>query len=187
MLSCVAMNARNALGVYALCRELGLSTEEIRPGLESFRGVRRRQEVLRDGAVVVIDDFAHHPTAITATLAALRDRYPGRRLWAVFEPRSNTSRRRTFQQPFAEALRGADAVVIGSVFFKETDPIPENDRLSVGQIVGELRAAGRLAETFPDDGAIFDHLRSSVRDGDVVAFLSNGAFGGLPHRFADAL
>ncbi len=179
-----AMNARNALGVHALCREIGLSVDEIRPGLESFRGVRRRQEVLRAAPHVVIDDFAHHPTAITATLAALRARYPDRRLWAVFEPRSNTSRRRTFQEPFAESLRAADAIVIASVFFKTTDPIPADGRLSVTRIVDDLRAAGRIADTFPDDAGILAHLRREVHDGDVVAFLSNGAFGGLPHRFA---
>lgn len=181
------MNARNALGVYALCRRLGLTTETIRSGLESLRGVRRRQEVIHDGAITVIDDFAHHPTAIAATIAAARARYPGRKLWAVFEPRSNTSRRRTFQREFAEALRGAHAAVIAAVFFKETDPIPESDRLSVAKVVEDLRTAGREAETFADNDAILEHLRRSVRDGDVVVFLSNGAFGGLPRRFVEAL
>ncbi len=181
------MNARNALGVYALCRRLGLASEAIRPGLESFRGVRRRQEVIHDGAITVIDDFAHHPTAISATLAAVRARYPGRKLWAVFEPRSNTSRRRTFQTEFAEALRGADAAVVAAVFFKDTDPIPEGDRLSVAKVVESLRAAGREAETFADNEGILGHLRRTVGPGDVVVFLSNGAFGGLPRRFAKSL
>ncbi|MBI2963733.1 MAG: UDP-N-acetylmuramate:L-alanyl-gamma-D-glutamyl-meso-diaminopimelate ligase [Deltaproteobacteria bacterium] len=181
------MNARNALGVYALCRRLGLPGEAIRPGLESFRGVRRRQEVIHEGAITVIDDFAHHPTAIAATLAAVRARYGGRKLWAVFEPRSNTSRRRTFQREFAAALCDADAAVVAAVFFKDTDPIPESERLSVAAVVADLRGAGREAETFADGEAIFAHLRRSVRDGDVVVFLSNGAFGGLPRRFAEAL
>ena len=179
------MNARNALGVFALCRRLGLSPAEILPGLESFRGVRRRQEVLRDEPVTVIDDFAHHPTAIAGTLEAARRRYPGRKLWAVFEPRSNTSRRRTFQREFAEALRTADAAVIGSVFFKETDPLPEADRLSVSELVADLRASGREAETFPDPDKILDHLRRGVQPGEVVIFMSNGVFGGLPQRFAE--
>ena len=181
------MNVRNALGVFALCRRLGLPAEEIRPGLESYRGVRRRQEVIHDGAITVIDDFAHHPTAIAATLAALRARYSERRLWAVFEPRSNTSRRRIFQREFSEALGGADVAIVAAVFFKETDPIPESDRLSVEQIVAELRAAGREAATFPDTAAILAHLREATRPGDVVAFLSNGAFGGLPREFAAGL
>ena len=182
-----SMNVRNALGVYALCRLIGLGPEEIRPGLESFRGVRRRQEVLRETPVTVIDDFAHHPTAIAATLEAVRARYPDRKIRAVFEPRSNTSRRRTFQKEFARALASADAAVVASVFFKETDPLPPADRLSVTEVVDDLRAAGREAETLPDDGAILAHLRETTRPGEVVVFLSNGAFGGLPHRFANGL
>jgi len=181
------MNARNALGVFALCRRLGLSTDEIRPGLESFRGVHRRQEVIHEGAITVIDDFAHHPTAIAATLAAVRARYRGRRLWAVFEPRSNTSRRRTFQREFEQALSSADVAVIAAVFFKETDPIPEGERLSVERIVAEVIAAGREAATFADNEAILRHLERNVEAGDVVAFLSNGAFGGLPRRFVEGL
>ncbi len=178
------MNARNALGVYALCRRLGLSTAEIQPGLRSFRGVRRRQELIAAEPVTVIDDFAHHPTAIAATLEAVRRRHPSRKIWAVFEPRSNTSRRRIFQQEFARALRLADAAVIAPVFFKETDPLPEADRLSVGEIVAALRATGVEADTCTDDDAILQHLRRGVRAGEVVVFMSNGAFGGLPRRFA---
>ncbi len=181
------INVRNALGVFALCRKLGLSAGEIRPGLESFRGVRRRQELLADGEVVVIDDYAHHPTAIAGTIEAVRRRYPGRRLWAIFEPRSNTSRRRIFQKEFAEALAGADAAIVAPAFFKETDKLPESERLSVEDIVAAVRAAGRDAHTFPDVDAIFAHLRRSIREGDVVVFMSNGAFGGLPRRFFASL
>ncbi|MET0152319.1 MAG: UDP-N-acetylmuramate--L-alanine ligase [Candidatus Binatia bacterium] len=178
------MNVRNALGVYALCRRLGLAPAEIQPGLRSFRGVRRRQEVIATDPITVIDDFAHHPTAIAATLEAVRRRHPSRKIWAVFEPRSNTSRRRVFQQEFAHALRHADATVLAPVFFKETDPLPEADRLSIGEIVEVLRAAGVQADTFADDDAILRHLRRAARAGDVVVFMSNGAFGGLPQRFA---
>jgi UDP-N-acetylmuramate: L-alanyl-gamma-D-glutamyl-meso-diaminopimelate ligase len=180
------MNVRNALGVYALARAIGLSSDEIRGGLESFRGVRRRQEILREEPVTVIDDFAHHPTAIAATLEAVRARYPGRKLHAVFEPRSNTSRRRTFQKEFAKALAAADSSVVASVFFKESDPLPPGERLAVGEIVLELLASGREATTLPDDNAILAHLKHTVEPGEVVVFLSNGAFGGLPHRFADS-
>jgi UDP-N-acetylmuramate: L-alanyl-gamma-D-glutamyl-meso-diaminopimelate ligase len=177
------MNVRNALGVFALCRRLGLPASKIASGLRSFRGVRRRQEVIAADPILVIDDFAHHPTAIAATLEAVRRRYPSRRIWAVFEPRSNTSRRRIFQQEFAGALRKADAVVIAPVFFKETDALPESDRLSVREVVETLRAGGVAADTFADDDAILEHLRRSARAGDVVVFMSNGAFGGLPRRF----
>jgi len=179
------MNVRNALGVFALCRRLGLSAADIRPGLESFRGVRRRQEVIREVPLTVIDDFAHHPTAIAASLEGARRRYPGRKLWAVFEPRSNTSRRRTFQRELAEALSGADVAIVASVFFKETDPLPETDRLSVRQVIEDLRAAGCEAETFSDNEQILEHLCRGARPADVVVFMSNGAFGGLPQRFAE--
>ena len=178
------MNVRNALGVFALCRRLGLPASDIPPGLRSFRGVRRRQEVIAAEPIIVIDDFAHHPTAIAATLEAVRRRHSSRKIWAVFEPRSNTSRRRIFQHEFAQALRHADAVVIAPVFFKETDLLPETDRLSVSEIVEALRAGGVAADTFAHDEAILAHLRREVLAGDVVVFMSNGAFGGLPHRFA---
>ncbi len=102
----------------------------------------------------------------------------------MFEPRSNTSRRRVFQEEFAHALQRADAAVVAPVFFKDTDPLPQADRLSVGDIVRTLRAAGVEADTFDDDESILEHLRRSVRTGDVVVFMSNGSFGGLPQRFA---
>ena len=181
------MNVRNALGVFALCRRLGLSPEAIRPGLESFHGVRRRQEVLAESPVVVIDDFAHHPTAIAGTLEAVRRRYPGRRLWAIFEPRSNTSRRRVFQEEFPRALAGADRVLLAQVFTKETDALPPDERLSVDEVVARLRAAGRDADALPTTDAILERLETEARDGDVVVFMSNGAFGGLPRRAAEAL
>ena len=181
------MNVRNALGVFALCRRLGLPASQARLGLRSFRGVRRRQEVLAAEPIVVIDDFAHHPTAIAATLEAVRRRHPSRKIWAVFEPRSNTSRRRVFQREFTQALRHADAVVVAPVFFKDTDSLPEADRLSVGEIVESLRGAGVAADTFADDEAILAHLRRSVGAGEVVVFMSNGAFGGLPRRFAASM
>ncbi|MGH7820799.1 MAG: glutamate ligase domain-containing protein, partial [Candidatus Binatia bacterium] len=178
------MNVRNALGVFALCRRLGLAADAIGDGIESFRGVRRRQEVLVDRPVTVIDDFAHHPTAIAGTLEAVRRRHPGRRLWAVFEPRSNTSRRRVFQRDFPAALGGADRVVLAEVFFKETDVLAPAERLSVADIVAELHARGHEARTCPTADEILDHLRREVADGDVVVFMSNGAFGGAPQRFA---
>jgi UDP-N-acetylmuramate: L-alanyl-gamma-D-glutamyl-meso-diaminopimelate ligase len=181
------MNARNALGVFALCRALGLAVSAIRPGLESFRGVRRRQEVLRERPVVVIDDFAHHPTAIAGTLEAVRLRHPERRLWAVFEPRSNTSRRRVFQREFTEALASADRTVLARVYFKESDPLAEPERLSVDTIVADLRARGREAATFATNDEILEHLRGEAHEGDVVVFMSNGAFGDLPRRFAAAV
>ena len=178
------MNVRNALGVYSLCRRLDLSPADIGPGLESFRGVRRRQELLFEGDVTVIDDFAHHPTAIAGTIEAVRRRYPGRRLWAVFEPRSNTSRRKIFEKEFATALAGADQAVVAAPYFKTSDPLTEDERLSAEAVVEAIVASGREARTLPDADAILAVLVAETRAGDVVVFMSNGAFGGLPRRLA---
>ena len=183
-----AINARNALGVLLLAVEAGIGWEEGAAALAEFRGVRRRQEVVGDGhAVTVIDDFAHHPTAVAGTLAALRQRYPGRRLRAVFEPRSNTSRRRVFQREFVEALAGADEVVLAAVFAKASDPIPPEDRLAPETLVADLSERGIEAHLIDGVPAIRDYLVSTARAGDVVAIMSNGAFGGLPALVAEAL
>ncbi len=183
-----AMNVRNALGVFALCTALGLDPEDIVVGLESFRGVRRRQEVVGESSgVTVIDDFAHHPTAIAGTLAAVRARYRTRRLIAVFEPRSNTSRRRIFQEAFAEALSDADAVVLSAVFEKPNDPLSPTERLSTAELVADLERHGVGARVLPSPDAIATHLVRSAHPGDVIVVMSNGAFGGLPHRLVDLL
>jgi UDP-N-acetylmuramate: L-alanyl-gamma-D-glutamyl-meso-diaminopimelate ligase len=178
-----AINVQNALGVFALCVARGVSVPAIVQGLESFRGVRRRQE--RVGvrrAVTVIDDFAHHPTAIAGTLAAVRARYAGRRVIAVFEPRSNTSRRGVFQAAFAEALAGATTVVLSAVFEKPNDPLPAAERLSTERLVADLGRRGVDAAVLPSPEAIARHLAAIARPGDVVVVMSNGAFGGLPRR-----
>src|SRR5439155_17845272 len=109
-------NAGKALAVFVIARALGLSTAEILPGLASFRGVARRQELVGEfRGITVVDDFAHHPTAVAGTIAAIRLRYPRRRLWAVFEPRSNTSRRKVFQHDYIKAFISADEVIVGGV------------------------------------------------------------------------
>jgi UDP-N-acetylmuramate: L-alanyl-gamma-D-glutamyl-meso-diaminopimelate ligase len=143
--------------------------------------------VAESRGVTVIDDFAHHPTAVAGTLAALRLRYPGRRLRAVFEPRSNTSRRRVFQREFADALAAADEAVLAAVFAKPNDPIPEAERLSPETIVAEVERRGTPSRTIDGVRAIRDYLLSSARSGDVIVIMSNGSFGGLPRLVADAL
>ncbi len=176
-----AINARNALGVLLVAREAGLGWEEGAAALARFRGVRRRQEIVGEaGGVTVIDDFAHHPTAVAGTLAALRLRYPGRRLRAVFEPRSNTSRRRVFQAEFVDALGRADEAVLAAVFTKASDPIPADERLAPETIVDGLVGRGLAARTIDGVPAIRDYLVASARAGDVIVIMSNGAFGGLP-------
>jgi len=182
------INARNALGVLLLAHEAGVSFEDAAAALAEFRGVRRRQEVVaRVDDVDVIDDFAHHPTAVAGTLAALRLRYPGRRLRAVFEPRSNTSRRRVFQDEFVEALAAADEAVLAEVFVKASDPIPEAERLAPATIVDGIRRRGVPASVLPGVPEIRDYLVSTARSGDVLVIMSNGAFGGLPSLVAGAL
>jgi UDP-N-acetylmuramate: L-alanyl-gamma-D-glutamyl-meso-diaminopimelate ligase len=183
-----AINARNALGVLLVAVETGLGWDEAAAALADFRGVRRRQEVVGTaGGVTVIDDFAHHPTAVAGTLAALRLRYPGRRLRAVFEPRSNTSRRRVFQDDFVAALATADEAVLAAVFTKASDPIPPEERLAPETIVDTLVARGVPARTVDGVGAIRDYLVSTARPGDVIVIMSNGAFGGLPALVAEAV
>jgi UDP-N-acetylmuramate: L-alanyl-gamma-D-glutamyl-meso-diaminopimelate ligase len=183
-----AINARNALGVLLVATDVGVGWEEAAAALGEFRGVHRRQEIVGEvRGVVVIDDFAHHPTAVAGTLAALRLRYPGRRLRAVFEPRSNTSRRRVFQEDFCQALATADEAILAAPFTKASDPIPAEERLDPERIVDDLKSRGTAARLVGGVPAIRDYLVESARPGDVIAIMSNGAFGGLPRLVAEAL
>jgi UDP-N-acetylmuramate: L-alanyl-gamma-D-glutamyl-meso-diaminopimelate ligase len=183
-----AMNARNALGVLLVAAEAGVPLADGAAALAEFSGVKRRQEVVGEtGGVTVIDDFAHHPTAVAGTLAALRARHPGRRLRAIFEPRSNTSRRRVFQREFVEALALADEVILAAVFTKASDPIPADERLAPETIVADLAARGVPARLVDGVPAIRDYLLESARSGDVLVVMSNGAFGGLPALLATGL
>lgn len=175
-----AINAVNALGVYVLCREIGLTHGEIATGLASFSGVARRQELVGEfGGVVLIDDFAHHPTAVAGVIAAIRSRYPDRRVWALFEPRSNTSRRRVFQDEYVQALGTADRAVVGGVLQKATDAIADSDLFSPEQLVHDLRQAGTEAWSCPTTSEICTLVAEEARRGDVVLMMSNGDFGGL--------
>ena len=182
------MNIRNALGVTALGTELGLSPAEIAPGLATFLGVARRQELVGEAqGITIIDDFAHHPTAVTATVEAVRLRYPNRRLWAVFEPRSNTCRRRVFQKPLTAALALADRVVIGPVFTKPQDQLAAEDLFSPAELVSDLQAIGKEAHAGESVDEICHFLTEQSRSGDVILVMSNGAFGGLPRKVLAAL
>jgi UDP-N-acetylmuramate: L-alanyl-gamma-D-glutamyl-meso-diaminopimelate ligase len=182
------MNVRNALGVTALCLTLGLSPAEIAPGLATFLGVERRQEVVGEASgVTIIDDFAHHPTAVTATIEAVRLRYPERRLWAVFEPRSNTCRRRIFQKPLTDALALADRVVVGPVFTKPQDPLTDEDVFSPAELTADLRGRGAQAHAGQGTDEIRDFLVEQCRPGDITLIMSNGSFGELPRKLLTAL
>ena len=179
-------NLRNILSVVAVAHGLGVPAGAIGQGLASFAGVKRRQEVrgVADG-VVVIDDFAHHPTAVRATLAATRDRYQGREIWAVFEPRTNTTRRSVFQEEYARSFDDADRIVIAAVDHPER--APEGGRFSAERLVADLRARGKNARYVPAVPAIVDLIRDEALRDHVVLVMSNGAFGGLHDRLLGAL
>jgi len=179
-------NALNSLAVIAVLAELGLAPEVVAGGLAAFEGVKRRQEVrgvVR--GVTVIDDFAHHPTAVRETLAALAAAYSGRRLIAVFEPRTNSSRRNVFQDVYAESFGAADLVVV-----REPVPlanVPEAERFSSARLVSELNDRGVASRYFPTTEDILDYLAGVVRSGDVVAILSNGGFDNIHQRLLEDL
>jgi UDP-N-acetylmuramate: L-alanyl-gamma-D-glutamyl-meso-diaminopimelate ligase len=171
-------NVENAIGVYAACRSLGLSADAIRDGLASFTGVKRRQEIRGEvGGVMVIDDFAHHPTAVRETITAIRLRYPDRRLWAVFEPRSNTSRRNIHQAEYTSAFDGATRASIRVP--EPHDKVPVDEQLDIGKVVSALREKGIDASADREVDALVGEVISGAQPGDVVLVMSNGAFGGF--------
>jgi UDP-N-acetylmuramate: L-alanyl-gamma-D-glutamyl-meso-diaminopimelate ligase len=171
-------NVLNATAAAAMASHYGIGVEQIAAGLQSFRSVKRRLEVRADAyGVTIIDDFAHHPTAIAQTLKALRARYAGRKLWAILEPRSNTLRRKVFQKELAQSLSIADEVVIAAIF--KSEAIPEDERLHPELVIQELQQAGIPAQLLPTADAIVDAIAPTLREGDVVAILSNGGFDGI--------
>jgi UDP-N-acetylmuramate: L-alanyl-gamma-D-glutamyl-meso-diaminopimelate ligase len=179
-------NVRNALAVMAAATEQGLAPREILDGLATFEGVRRRMEVKGEAAgILVLDDFAHHPTAIGETLRAVRQRYPRRRVWAVLEPRSWSLRRNVFQDRLPAAFDDADEVVLAEVF--GADQLPAAERLDPERLIANLAARGRPACFLPGVPAIVTHLVDRARPGDVVAVLSNGGFGGIHDALLKAL
>ena len=179
-------NVLNTLAVLATLHDLGLDRRRLKEALPDFVGVKRRLEVVGEfGGVTVVDDFAHHPTAVAETLLAARGRYPGRRLLVAFEPRTNTSRRRIFQQDYVQALAGGDLI-----FVREPSDMwkaPEDDRFSSPQLVADLTKAGRRAWYFPDTDALLAEVLAHAQPGDVVLVMSNGSFDGLIPRLCQGL
>jgi len=179
-------NLYNQVAITAALAREGLTPAQLADGFSSFRGIKRRQEIVGEPAgVTVIDDFAHHPTAVQVTLDALRLRFGGRRMWAVFEPRSNTSRRNIFQDAYAQAFHAADLIVIAEPY--DQDGIPEPERLDAGQLVDDIRAQGLEAWVWPDADAIAARIAANAQPSDVVAVLSNGGFGGLHGKLIEHL
>ncbi len=180
-----AYNVRNALAAIAVATDIGIDAVRVREGLRTFAGVRRRLEVVGVAHdVTVIDDFAHHPTAVAETLAGLRASNPTARIWAVFEPRSASSCRRIFQDDFARAFGAADRVLIAPVF---RSTVPEADRLSVPELIRDLCAAGQSAEAAVSVDDIIDTIVREHRPGDLAVLMSNGGFGGIHRRLLAAL
>lgn len=182
-------NVLNATAAAAMAAAYGITTEQIAAALKSFKSVKRRLEVKAEvNGVTIIDDFAHHPTAIAETIKALRARYPGRRLWAILEPRSNTLRRNVLQNDLAQSLATADEVVVARVFRPEA--IPESECLDLTAVIARINHSGKRARAIPDADAIVAQIGGELRPGDVVVILSNGGFGGiyekLPRRLQAA-
>ena len=178
-------NVRNALAAIAVGVRAGLGTDELAAGLRAFRGIKRRLEIVGTArGVTILDDFAHHPTAVFETLSALRSGYPGRRIWAVFEPRSASSCRRVFQDAFAAAFGAADEVILAAVF---RSTLPEAERLDADRLVADLRASGQQARHIPENDDIIATIVREHQQGDVVAIMSNGGFGGIHRKLLRAL
>jgi UDP-N-acetylmuramate: L-alanyl-gamma-D-glutamyl-meso-diaminopimelate ligase len=179
-------NIENATGVYAAARALGVTHERIAKAFASFKGVKRRQEIRGEvGGVLVMDDFAHHPTAVRETIEGVRQRFPERRLWAVFEPRSNTSRRNIHQAEYVGALTHADLVSIREP--EPHDKVPVDQRLNVGTIVKELNAQGVTADAAPEVPTLIERVAANARPNDLLLVMSNGAFGGFIPSVMEAL
>jgi UDP-N-acetylmuramate: L-alanyl-gamma-D-glutamyl-meso-diaminopimelate ligase len=175
------LNVRNALAVAACARHCGLGDAQIQAAFSTFRSVRRRMEVRGEaGGVTVVDDFGHHPTAIRETLRGLRVKFAGRKIWALFEPRSNTTRRNIFQSELVDALERADAVVVSEV--ARLEQLPVDQRLNPQKLMDELRLRGKPAEYLSTVEAIVEHVGMGAKSGDVVVVFSNGGFGGIHEK-----
>ena len=171
-------NVWNATAAAAIAAAYGISKEETAAALKTFKSVKRRLEVKAQvNGITIIDDFAHHPTAIAGTLKALRARYPDSRLWAILEPRSNTLRRRVLQAELAQSLALADEVIVAGVF--RSDLVPPNERLELPELAADIQKHGRQARLLADADAIVQTIAPEMRSGDVIAILSNGGFGGI--------
>lgn len=179
-------NVRNAVAVVAAAKHCGLSNKQIQSAFDTFKGIKRRMEIRGiAGGVTVIDDFGHHPTALRETLRALRIKYAKEKIWAVFEPRSNTTRRNIFQSELAKSFADADGVVVSQIARLEL--LAPEERLSPEQLMADLQSLGKDAAYLPDADAIVAHLATKVQGGDIVCVFSNGGFGGIHAKLLERL
>jgi UDP-N-acetylmuramate: L-alanyl-gamma-D-glutamyl-meso-diaminopimelate ligase len=183
-------NVVNTLANLAIARMQGVSDEELQKGLSSFRGIKRRMEVRGvERGVTVIDDFAHHPTAVDTTLRGAKGRYPGSKIWALFEPRSISSSRKEFEEGYKSAFRAADRVIVGPVFHRERYETRYgiDKMMSVPSIVESLESNGVQAEHIESFDDIAKRIAEQAGDGDVIMVMSSGAFGGVHEKILEAL
>jgi UDP-N-acetylmuramate: L-alanyl-gamma-D-glutamyl-meso-diaminopimelate ligase len=179
-------NVQNALGAIIVAREQGIENKDIQTALSTFKSVKRRLELRGEvNGVRVYDDFAHHPTAVLETLRAVRERFPNQRIWAVFEPRSQTCRRRVFEQAFIESFEPADATLIARVF--GASRIDPEQMLSPDRVAEGIRKRGKTAETFGTTDEIVTFLASRVQPGDHVVIMSNGGFDNIHNKLLERL
>jgi UDP-N-acetylmuramate: L-alanyl-gamma-D-glutamyl-meso-diaminopimelate ligase len=179
-------NVRNALAVAACAKHFGLSNKQIQSAFETFRGVKRRMDVRGvAGGVTVIDDFGHHPTAIRVTMDALRLKFPREKIWAIFEPRTNTTRRNVFQNEMVSAFAKANSIVVSQV--ARLDQLAPSERMDPEKLMSDLKASGKDAAYLPDADAIVAHVAKNAVGGDVVVVFSNGGFGGIHGKLLDQL
>ncbi len=179
-------NIENALADYALAHQIGWDSNKIKQSLKTFKGVKRRQEVLGQvKGITIIDDFAHHPTAVKLTVQAIQERFPNRRVISVFEPRSATSRRKYFQQEYAEAFKICQKLMLSDVFNKGV--LGADEELNAQKIISDLKGTGHDADLLAGPDAIFEKLKSVAKSGDVILIMSNGGFGGLHQKLLTQL
>jgi UDP-N-acetylmuramate: L-alanyl-gamma-D-glutamyl-meso-diaminopimelate ligase len=180
------LNVRNALAVIGVAKHCGLSNKQIQGAFDTFKGVKRRMEIKGiAGGVTVIDDFGHHPTAIRETMCALRIKYAKEKIWAIFEPRTNTTRRNVFQDELAASFNDADAVIISQV--ARLEQLAPAERLDPQKLLQQISAGGKPAVYLPDADAIVNHVGQQARGGDVVVVFSNGGFGGIHGKLLQRL
>jgi UDP-N-acetylmuramate: L-alanyl-gamma-D-glutamyl-meso-diaminopimelate ligase len=180
------LNVRNALAVVATAKHCGLKNSQIQSAFSTFKGIKRRMEISGiSGGVTVVDDFGHHPTAIRETLKALRLKFPTQKLWAVFEPRSNTTRRNVFQHEFVSAFKDADAVIVSQV--ARLEQLKPEERLNPEQLMQDLRASGKSAAYLADADAIVDHCAKNSQGSEIICVFSNGGFGNIHAKLLDRL
>jgi len=179
-------NALNAMAAMAVAHGRGISTQKIAEALATFRSVKRRMDVKGEiGGVLIVDDFAHHPTAVKATIEAARTRWPGRRLWAILEPRSNSMRRKVFQEALPKALALGDRILLGGVY--RAQQLGDDNRMDPEVVAADVRKLGRDAHVFPSSDAIAEHLAGEAKSGDVLLIMSNGSFDGLCEKLLKKL